>query len=337
MRALATAALAIHAYGAVACATPPLTLHAPTCAPAAAREPTRVDLEPLVLGKGAAVAAPGLANASDPTMVLTSGITSELGARALHRAGSAPSGDPAGGYVARCTLDRFAIRTASPLAILYVDLSCALEQSLDHTLVWRGELRGRSASNGPGDLDARATRLMSDVSRELASDVAIRVLGLAASPSARVFADEAASHLSAGFDDTPLGPAALADAPAAVQGVLPSLKDPDAKTRAAAWNVVAMASSPGDPWLAGASMALDSEALVRFFQYKSLARLGSSTSLNELQRALTREDEPLLVEMLRDSIQSGGVGVRRNAGGPAPSPNAPAAPSAPTKGSTTSP
>jgi hypothetical protein len=252
--------------------------------------------------------------------------------------GRALQGDAAG-FAAECRLDRFAIRThsamssSSALTTMFVDMSCTARRRQDGAPVWRGELRARTVATAgvlfagdDGSLESRVTRMFGDASRELASDL-VRALALGSSPSARVFRNEAAARIQSGIDDTPLGPAALAEKPEGVAPVLPSLKDEESPlTRASAWNVVALAAGPADPWLAGASLALDQDAYVRFYQYKALGRLGTPPALRQLQAALGSEDEPQLAELLRDTLASGGIGVTRST-------NASAA----TKGSTTSP
>jgi hypothetical protein len=321
------------ALGSLACSGHRLALHAPECAPATARtEPTEIEMDPIVGPAPEALVTPFPLGRSTPAAVMTSGMTSELRGRALQ-------GD-AGGFVAACTLDRFAVReyqamsSSNALSTLYVDLACRVRRRSDHALVWQGELRGRCAATASvlfagddGSLESRTARMLGDATREVASDLAVRALGLGVSPSARVFRNEAAARVLSGVDDTPLGPAALAEATEGVPPVVASLKDATSPvTRASAWNVVAMAAGPGDPWLAGAGLALDPDVYVRFYQYKALARLGSPSTMAQLKKALANEDEPQLAELLRDSIASGGIGMARSR-------NA----SAPTNGSTTRP
>jgi hypothetical protein len=88
--------------------------------------------------------------------------------------------------------------------------------------------------------------------------------------------------------------------------------DHDPELRAAAWNVVAMAAGPGDPWQAGATLHLDDDALVRFVQYKALARLGTPAALHQLSSAAEREDDPVLSELVADAIKTGGTGLPRS-------------------------
>ena len=271
-------------------------------------------------------------------------MTNELLARALQ--------GPPEGFSASCHVDRFAIRTPSlatsshALTTLYIDLSCTAERRSDQTPVWRGELRAREVATAAvlfagdrGSLESRMNRMFSDATREIASDLAVRALGLVAAPSARVFHDDAASRLSAGLDDSTLGAAALVDAPSAVPTVLSALRAPDLITRATAWNVLAMATGPGEGWLAESHLALDENPFVRFYQYKALARLGSPAAIAQLQVARSREDEPMLSEFVEDAIASGGIGVTPSR--PSPVTTRPVAPptsaSAPTHGSTTRP
>ncbi len=154
-------------------------------------------------------------------------------------------------------------------------------------------------------------RAFSDAAREMASDLAVRALGLDAAPSTRAFYDEDQQRSASGLDDTPWGPAALGESPASVAHAMRSLDPHDAVLRAAAWNVVAMAAGPGEAWPAADHVELDPDALVRFVQYKALARLGSPAALAQLRTALDREGDALLAEMLRDAIASGGIGVAR--------------------------
>jgi hypothetical protein len=327
------------------CGGAPIVLNAPECAPATARTtPTRVDLEPIAPPPSRAVTTPEPIAPPGFAAVLTSGMTSELRARALQ-------GSPEG-FSVSCSVDRFGVRTPSlvtsshALTTMYVDLSCAAERRADHAPVWRGELRAREASTAAvlfagdrGSLDNRVNRMFSDAARELASDLAIRALGLVAAPSARVFHDDAAARLSAGLDDSSLGAVALIDAPSAVPTVLSALRAPDLVTRATAWNVFAMATGPGEGWLAESHLALDDDPYVRFHQYKALARLGSTEAMAQLHVARAREDEPLLVEFIDDSIASGGIGVAPPAASvPAARGSAPPTKaSAPTNGATTRP
>ncbi len=337
MRALAPVLLCV---GASACGASPVALHAPECAPAAARAaPTQVQVEPMQTSPKSRIASPVAFLPPDPAPVLTSALSSELGGRALH------GGEP-GGYVARCSLDRFAIRSHANLSathaltVLYVDLGCEVMRALDRKRVFRGELRGRAATTSAtlfagdaGSMETRANRMLSDAAREMASDLAVRALGLEGTPSARVFPNEDASQRLAGIDDTPLGASALGESPASVVGALAALRNGDTATRAAGWNVAAMAAGPGDPWLAGPSLILDDDPYVRFYQYKALARSGTAEGLAELRRALGEEEEALLAEFIGDSLASSGIGLARRPGSVVP----PASASPATSGSTTRP
>ena len=270
------------------------------------------DRDPEVPGKRG-IAPPG------PAEVLTGGIAAELRARALH------GGEP-GGYGVRCTLDRFAIRTDTVkrflIEVVYVDLACDVRRKADRALVWRGELRGRAGAieaermfaTDDAAYQALADRLMSDASREIASDLAIGVLGLEASPSKRVFANDGAERESAGIDDGALGSLILAEDEDATRAVVPQLREGDPLTRAAAWNAVAMAARPDGSWIAGIETSYDDDAFVRLFQYKAFARHASPSALSDLRRALKREDQTFLEEFLRDAIAAGTLGVKH--GGP---------------------
>ncbi len=307
------ALLVVAATLACACSRP-LLLDAPVIAPSRSREPTTVDLEPI--GQRARLegdfASPG------PAAVLTAAMNAELAGRALR------GGEP-GGYAVRCELDRFAVRSHSPMTeshemvALYADLSCEARRTADGATVWRGELRGRTCAAAPNVLgsDTDTTRkltnrALSDAAREMASDLALRALVLGADPSARVFADEAHQRSGAGLDDTPYGAAALEENEGAVEGAMRATNEKDATIRAAAWNVVAMAAGPGDRWSAGDQLRLDENPLVRFVQYKALARLGSATSLGQLAAAARNEEHPLLAEFLRDALATHGTGLARS-------------------------
>jgi hypothetical protein len=298
-----------------ACGGRLVALHAPTIAPATARAPTPVDVEPMPDATAAAIA--GDVAPPGPAAVFTAALNAEIGGRALE------GGEP-GGYKVRCVLGRFAVRShaafaaGSELVVLYADLSCEAQRASDGATVWRGALRGRTAAAAPNvissDVDVTqrlVDRAMSDAVREMAADLTVRALGLAGAASARVFGDEAQMRATAGLDDTPYGPAALLESPASVEGALRAIDEHEAMMRAAAWNVAAMAAGPGDPWRAGDRMVLDGDPLVRFVQYKALARLGSAAAMGRLGEAAEHEDDPLLAEMLRDCLSSRGVGVPR--------------------------
>jgi len=296
-----------------ACGGSSLALSAPNVAPSQAREPTPVNLEPIAPGAGVV----GEFDPPGPASVLTAAMNAELTGRALH-------GGERGGYAVRCTLDRFALRRHASvtegraLLALYTDLSCEARRTADGLAVWRGELRARTCSaeshllgSDPGTSRRLVNRALSDAARELASDLAIRALGLVAEPSARVFADEGDQRTTAGLDDSPFGPAALSETTASMDAAMRATSDHDPELRAAAWNVVAMAAGPGDPWQAGGTLSLDDDALVRFVQYKALARLGTPAALRQLASAAAREDESVLSELAADVIKSGGTGLPR--------------------------
>lgn len=294
----------------------PMTLSAPNVTPSQAREPTRVELEPIALAARSAIvgdfAAPG------PAAVLTAAMSQELAGRAL-------GGGEAGGYAVRCALDRLAVRSETVMTegeermALYVDLSCEATRALDGAVVWRGELRGRTCAETGNVLGSNVgvkqrllDRTLSDAAREMAADLALRALALRAIPSARVFMDEGQQQRIGGLDDTPWGAAALQPSDAAIDHALRSLDPHDAMLRAAAWNVVAMASGPDEPWRGGDALTLDAEMLVRFVQYKALARAGSSTALARLRVAAEQEGDTVLVELVRDAVASGGTGMARS-------------------------
>jgi hypothetical protein len=291
-----------------------LSLHAPGVAPAVAREPTRVDLDPIDTRPGAVV---GGFSAPGPAAVLTAGMQQELAGRAL------TGGDP-GGITVHCTLGRFAIRTeervteSAELLALYVDLACEARHTRDGSVFWRGELRGRTCAEGANILGGTlgvtqrlVDRALSDASRETASDLALRALGLRAMPSARAFPDEAEQKVTSGLDDTPWGPSALGENPASVAHAMKTLDPRDVALRAAAWNVVAMAAGPTDPWTAGPTLTLDEAPLVRFVQYKALARHGTPDALAQLRAAADRESDSVLAELAHDALASGGIGMPR--------------------------
>jgi hypothetical protein len=309
---LSRCGIAVLAVASVACGGA-LALSAPNVAPSQAREATPVSMDPITPGAGVA----GSFEPPGPASVLTAAMNAELAGRALH-------GGERGGYLARCTLDRFALRQHASvtegraLLALYADLSCEARRVADGSLTWRGELRARTCAaenhllgSDPGTKKRLANRALSDAAREMASDLAIRALGLRAEPSARVFADEADQESAAGFDDSPFGPAALSETTASMNAALRATSDHDPQLRAAAWNVVAMAAGPGDPWQAGATLPLDEDALVRFVQYKALARLGSPAALQQLATAAAKEDDSVLAELVADTLKSGGTGLPR--------------------------
>ena len=299
------------------CSASPLTLNAPNLAPAAARDPTPVEIEPIAVTPTAGVVVGGYMSPG-PAAVLTAAMSGELRGRALH------GGEP-GGYTVRCSLDRFATRTHSSVTdgqqmlTAYADLSCEAKRAKDGALVWRGELRGRACAAEPSVLgsDARATqrladRALSDLAREMASDLAVRGLALLTAPSARVFADAEQQRLQMGLDDSTFGNPALLEAAGDATAALRATSDTSASVRAAAWNVIAMAAGPGDAWVAGSTLQLDEDPRVRFAQYKALARLGSGAATAQLKAAAEKEDDPLLAELLADSIKSGGIGLLRS-------------------------
>jgi hypothetical protein len=294
----------------------PLSLSAPIITPSEAREPTRVQLEPIVTPPRASLvgdfAEPG------PAAVLTAAMSQELAGRAL-------SGGEAGGYTVRCALDRMAVRSETSVTegeermALYVDLSCRATRALDGAVVWQGALRGRACAETGNMLGSNAgvkhrllDRTLSDAAREMVADLALRALALQAIPSARVFADEGLEQRTAGLDDTPWGAAALQPGDPSVEHALRSLDPHDPVLRAAAWNVLAMASGPDEPWRGGNALKLDPEPLVRFVQYKALARAGSATSLARLQAAAEHEGDGMLAELARDAVASGGTGLARS-------------------------
>ena len=250
--------------------------------------------------------------------VLTAAMAQELSGRAL-------TGGEAGGYTVRCTLDRFATRSemrvteSAELLALYVDLSCEARRTSDGVAVWRGELRGRAVAEASNVLGSNVgvkerlvNRALPDAAREMASDLALRALGLGAVPSARVFADEKQQSASSSLDDTPWGAAALQENAAAVERAMHTLDARDTTLRAAAWNVVAMAAGPGDRWVAGEKLVLDDAPLVRFVQYKALARYGGDVAMGELRTAAAKDGDAVLAELARDSLASGGIGVARS-------------------------
>ena len=308
------------AFAAMGCTKSLIALHAPNLAPSQARtDATRVELEPISVAADAHPEVPGARNFEPPgpAHVLSAGMTTELLARALE------GGDP-GGYVARCRLGRFAMRTKTEstigrtLASLYVDLACEVRRKADKTTVWRGALRGRGFAaadssvflNDDQMLQSLADRLMSDVSRELASDLAIRVLALKSKPSGRVFANEEAERDSAGIDDSMIGSTALLETEESAKAAAGSLRDRDPAVRAAAWNVVAMAAGPDEEWAGGVEDHIDDDAFVRFFQYKAFARHGSRATLSALRRALKAEPHALLEEFLKDVLGGEALFVR---------------------------
>jgi hypothetical protein len=302
-----------------ACGGAELALHAPQLATSAARsEAAEIDFAPMTARRGAVVlkmeTGESIAPQPDPAAVLTDAIRGELRARALR------GGDP-GGYAVQCSLDRFAVRSEKKLAgagrfaALYADATCEADRASDRVTVWRGVLRGRAAAVGTTSplapalplVQALVDAMVSDAAREMASDLAVRVLALTARPSSRVFADEAARASLAGIDDGPLGGAALAEE--ATPEVAKAKGDEAPATRAAAWNAVAMAADA----IAMESIAFDEDERVRFYQYKLLARVGTPAALDQLRDAAARDGDSLLVELANDAIASRGIGLPRRA------------------------
>lgn len=306
---------------AAGCGSTRLTLHEPqTVARSDVNAGTPViDFQPITMHAGKTpVVAKGFDLVGMPSMVLSSALSSELNTRAV-------KGGVPGGYVVACRLERFAFRTDTDLhvalAILYVDLGCSMTTKADKTLVWRGELRGRAIAAGRRDefadeddlWQAYADRTMSDVTRELATDIIVGALHLEQTVSMRAFDDQDAEHASAGVNDAPLGPVALSGDPAVVKReAVSDLQSRIAGTRAVAWNAVAMASAPDLPWIGGIDTVLDDDVYVRFFQYKALARHASKATLLDLRVAHKREVQDLLKELVKDSLTSDGIGFPRN-------------------------
>jgi hypothetical protein len=304
------------------CGSTPLALHAPqTVASASDAGATPIDFERITMPKIANPIVKGDLDfaPSSPADVLTSAIGSELRARTFH------GGDRAG-YVVKCRLDRFAFRTDTELryalAILYVDMNCNVDTKSDGSLVWRGELRGRGiAAARKNEFDhedemwqAFADRAMSDVTRELASDIAVGALDLHGSATVRSFANDDTEKATTSVNDGPLGPVALAEDVAQTKRVaVPELKSRFSAVRATAWNAVALASFPDEPWIGGIDTVLDEDAYVRFFQYKALARHGSRATVLEVRRAYKKESQDLLKEFLKDLVASDGLTFPRQA------------------------
>jgi len=298
------------------CSSTPITLNGPqTVANANAADATPIDFERITLPKREDPVVIGDLKFAPPPPadVLSSVIASELRARAFQ------GGDRAG-YVARCRLDRFAFRTDTELryaiAILYVDLSCSVTSKSDGSLAWRGELRGRGIGAGRKNefenedamWQAFADRSMSDVTRELVSDLAVGALGLSGVASVRAFSNDDAEKATSSVNDGPLGPVVLAENPALTKReAVPQLTSRISPERAVAWNAVAMSSFPDEPWIGGIDTVLDEDAFVRFFQYKALARHGSRATLLELRRANKKETQDLLKELLKDLLASDGL------------------------------
>lgn len=304
------------------CGSTPIGLHAPqTVASASDSGATPIDFERITLPKTNDPVVPGDLKFAPPPPedVLTSAIRGELHARTFH------GGDHAG-YVVRCRLDRFAFRTDTQLryamAILYVDMNCTVNTKSDNTLAWRGELRGRGVAGArKNEFDheddmwqAFADRTMSDVTRELASDIAVGALSLQGSATVRAFSNDDTEKATSAVNDGALGPVALAEDPAQTKRLaVPELTSRFSAVRAVAWNAVALASFPDEPWIGGIDTLLDDDAYVRFFQYKALARHGSRATLLEVRRAHKRETQDLLKEFLKDLVASDGLTFPRQA------------------------
>jgi len=307
--------MALSGFG---CASRPVELRVPRLAENASREPTAIELLSISAPReeNAIIAEPKLVP-GDPAAAFLRGMRTELSARAFR------GGEP-GGYVARCHLDRMALRRDSDekdaLLFLYVDMGCELRRKADRVAIWRGELRGRNATAGSLSLfsddedtmnQVLCDRLMSDTTRELVSDLAVRALGLSGHGSARLFDSDDAEHRGAGVDDAPFGLRSLAQSVEGAKKSLEETHDSDSRHRAAAWNAVAMAASPGGPWLAGIDTVFDRNVQVRFYQYKALARHASPATLRELKVAQEHEKNDLLIEFLKDLQASGGLPLMR--------------------------
>jgi hypothetical protein len=97
-----------------------------------------------------------------------------------------------------------------------------------------------------------------------------------------------------------------------VEGALRSLGEHDATMRAGAWNVAAMAAGPGEPWSGAEKISLDEDPMVRFAQYKALARLDTALARRQLEIARDTESDVLLAEFLRDALATRGLSVTRS-------------------------
>ncbi len=316
------AKLAAFSFFLAGCGSTPIVLNPPqTVAGAARADVTPIDFEPITLReKDNAIVKGDLDFAPPPANdVLTSAIRGELRTRAFH-------GGDKSGYDVKCRLDRFAFRTDTELryaiALLYVDLSCTAFLKSDNSIAWRGELRGRSIAAGrKTEFDhedtmwqAFADRTMSDVTRELVSDLGTGALDLRGTPGARVFANEDAEKATTSVDDSPLGLLGLAQEIPQTKHAAPSeIHSRFSAVRASAWNAIALASFPDEPWIGGIDTMFDEDAYVRFFQYKALARHGSKATLQEVHRAHKKENQDLLKEFLKDLIASDGLSFPRQA------------------------
>ena len=166
-------------------------------------------------------------------------------------------------------------------------------------------------SNEVSAMQRLVDRMVSDAARDMVSDLVVRALGLSTTPSARVFADDAVKKDLGGMDDTAHGTVALTEDIGETAMILKGMDSLETFPRAGAWNAVAMGLGPGDPWYGGDKLHLDDEPLVRFFQYKALARLATTTSLAEIKSAADTEGESILTEFLKDTLASSGVGLPR--------------------------
>jgi hypothetical protein len=311
----------------------------------------RVEIEPIVLSPGARVVTISSGETilphPDAAAAVTAGMRAEVRGRALE------GGDP-GGYTVSCTLERFAVRdstniTTTTFAVLYIDLACTAVAAQTGARVWQGELRGRGCARGFTAFEKGASgitelldRTMSDVTREMASDLVVRALGLrSAGRSARVFDDANQRATVAGLDDGPLAAAELGEdigvvgplekADGGPGGVLALIAESTWWKRAEGWNAIAMAAGPGEPWPVPGPFVRDGDDRVRFYQYKALAREASPATLAALEAAAKEEGGSLDGEMARDALASGGLGFARRPNG------ASANGSAVTNGTTTSP
>ena len=328
MRVLWAAVFAPLALGLAGCATP-VSLHPPTCAKLAARRhETVVDLAPISVATAAKIQlGDGTWSGAPPDAAVTSGMRTELEGRALRNG-------EAGGYSVKCALDRFSVRRDAGVAetrmfaTMYIDLSCDVVRNADRSTIFRGELRARAAASRTNLFQSDTTtlqrlvdRMLSDATRELASDLAVRALALANDPSQRVFADDLTQQELSATDDSAIGALALQENPTALVQLVPTIESAVSGAhadgeRASLWNAIAMSAGPepmrlSDEWLASDKLHLDDDELIRFYQYKALARRASPSTLEQLRAAATHESDALLLELVKDSLATGGIGMAR--------------------------
>lgn len=248
----------------------------------------------------------------DVARVLASEMATELSA-------SAPRLPNRPNHVASCKLERFCIqedwsrRQDWHLLIAYADVICDVRDASESVTNWRGLIRGRAAAalSPSVDFPERGSRILvdraiADLGRELASDLLVASLDDRPLATERIFRQPEAKVVFGGVLDAPRANLALVqDAERARELVESTDKSPAAMARH--WNAIGLLAGGGRPWLGGIRTNLSSDALVRFFQYKALARHASPATLRELERASAEEPISILQVFALDAVASSGL------------------------------